>query len=781
MIINNAYLRIKNISTIKDLEDINKEFVEKLAIEKRNELIDVIKKKENFEKELKKEFIKRFNHDRTTQSLYLYDYAFWYIWTLKELMYHFFIEKKKELPFVKVVLVDYISKLNFEFYNWILWTSILNSYESMLDIYNKELNSLQNYEEKSIERKIVPNHEWIKLSKTQFWATVLDDMKEVEFESMIVHNEIFEDKDKTFNNWIILFSTVRKELTFILWNSITMKDLDYIGLYRKMFFERFWITKVKFLVLDNNEKYTKYSEKVDKLIQNSIRKLKKLKDRWLYLWLINAIHDRKVWDYSFFINKRAIYQKTETLYNEKNLAILKLPDTSIDILNSDLQEICWIKVEWEITEGSFNIWRVSFRISIQNTEASYTISIRRTSATLYSIDEITQNWIETKWALWNIAEDETFTHENKLGVIDYILANSAKDWVQIKQFTLEDFLNEKDSVKTKEVLLKTNWIVFVIWETGSWKSTFLKAAYSFLYQYFLKNWENRKIVMLESPVEENIENFYQLEFKSENDWLKTVANKVLKRINPKVSIIWEARDEKDYQEVITLSWLSQTATTMHKKSVVETLLYFISNKFIEESQAIIEKMNMLIFLKWEKIFNTVDFIKNNPEKKSDMKFKSKSDILSMMITLFKDSDITKSEIQEWIDKTKVLPIDWNRTHIDEFVDEYSKNKKLYEIVYASELKLLLDRYKNPIWMIWDEEKKQLMNWVYDIWEIAWFDRMIDYQYLKLFLKWNLNEIATNTSLPTALEKIGSFNSRFKKQIWEQLKKDFPMIEKNKVS
>lgn len=779
MIINNAYLKVKNISSIKDLEDINKDFVEKLSIEKRIELVDVIKKKESFEKQVKNEFLKRFAYDRTSQSLYLYDFAFWYIWTSKELLYHFFIERKKELPFVKSALTDYIAKLNFEFYNWILWTSVLNSYESMLDIFNKELNSLQNYEEKILERKIIPNHDWVKLWKEHFGAEIIDTLKEVEFESMIVHNDIFEDKDKTFSNWIVLYSTVKKELIFIMWNAITMKDIDFIWLYRKMFFERFWISNVKVLILNNNEEYNRYSEKVMKLIQNSIRKIKKLKDRGLYLWLINSIHDRDVWDYSFFINKRATYQKTETLYKDLNKSVLKLNDTTIDVLNSDLQEVCWIKVEWEITESSFNIGRVSFRISINNTEASYTISIRRTSNTMYSIEEITQNGIETKGAIWNIPDNDTFTHENKLGVVDYVLLNSAKDWVVVKQFTLEDFLSNDDVIMVKKESLKTSGIVFVIWETGSWKSTYLKALYSHVYQYFLWSWENRKIVMLESPVEENIENFYQLEFKS---WgLKDMVNKVLKRINPKVSIIWEARDNDDYQEVITLAWLSQTATTMHKKGVVETLLYFISNKFVESSQEILDKMNMLIFLKGEKIFNIIDLVKEHPELKSDIKMKSKTELLSMFHTLFNWTDISKSEIQEWLDRANLKPIDWNKSKIDDYVQDFSKSKKLYELVYYSDIKKLVDRYKNSIWMLWENEKNLLMNGIYDIWDIAWFEKSIDYQYVKLFLNWNLNEVATNSSLPTSLEKIWTFKPEYKQKIWELLKKDFPLVKEKKVS
>lgn len=138
----------------------------------------------------------------------------------------------------------------------------------------------------------------------------------------------------------------------------------------------------------------------------------------------------------------------------------------------------------------------------------------------------------------------------------------------------------------KTLTKKTNWIIFVAWPTGSWKSTTLAAMIE-----EINNTRSSHIITIEDPIEYIFEPKKAI-FDQKQLWKDVVsfasAMKYALRQRPDVILLWESRDPESLRNAIALAETGHLVlTTIHSRSAEQTINKIIS-MFPADEQPIIK-------------------------------------------------------------------------------------------------------------------------------------------------------------------------------------------------
>lgn len=116
--------------------------------------------------------------------------------------------------------------------------------------------------------------------------------------------------------------------------------------------------------------------------------------------------------------------------------------------------------------------------------------------------------------------------------------------------------------------LQDDWIFWVVWKTGSWKSVSIRNILNFIFEQKLKEGIYSKIITLEDPIEVKNLNFTQYNVKWD-ELLQFI--KWLKRSDPDILLIWETRSYEMLMDVLEFSQMMGVFTTLHASSIISTL------------------------------------------------------------------------------------------------------------------------------------------------------------------------------------------------------------------
>lgn len=237
----------------------------------------------------------------------------------------------------------------------------------------------------------------------------------------------------------------------------------------------------------------------------------------------------------------AKYERNYKLfYNDKII----IEDIFDDVLT------LWWKMDWAITDLALNIWNVKYRWSIINLKWRVLMSLRRTTQFLYNEEDLKRYWIDE-------VPDINFYNER----------------IETKSFFPLDWMyKESDLKRIKQYLLKNQWFFYITWKTNSWKSTSLQSMMNYVVSNWLDNWQNKKIVMLENPIEEEYADFCQIEV-DDSDWGEEYSQilKALKRQDPDFWVVWEMRSADVFSRTTELSSAFPVALTFHSANITQTL------------------------------------------------------------------------------------------------------------------------------------------------------------------------------------------------------------------
>lgn len=133
---------------------------------------------------------------------------------------------------------------------------------------------------------------------------------------------------------------------------------------------------------------------------------------------------------------------------------------------------------------------------------------------------------------------------------------------------LEQSYEAKDIEVFKRYALQDDWIFWIVWKTGSWKSVSVRNILNYIFAEKLKLWMYTKIISLEDPIEVKNLNFTQFNVK----WSELLDFiKWLKRSDPDVLLIWETRSYEMLMDVLEFSQMMGVFSTLHASSIISTL------------------------------------------------------------------------------------------------------------------------------------------------------------------------------------------------------------------
>lgn len=821
------------IRKFSDLENIAPERIKSFTVQTRKDLEDIIKKKLTFEKQYQEAFNKRYWELRGASSLWSISSTFWFNSWFKSALYELFLINFKE-KFIDDFISIEIKRMNDEFIDAVL-TGGTGSFSDALQNYKTRIASIQNPENFEILHIHLNAESATKLIEKEFSGRRLkiNEFKQEEFDNLMVLNMIYSDRENTNFNWYLLYNPTERTGSFFIAPNFTLNDLQLIGFYRDILKREYEIETFTFNIFENLKEFQHYKKIIDSYVQDSIRAIREIQDDALRVWFLNSIHDEKCWDFSLQILKERGIYKAETQYGTWNngyKTIFWVQPTDMWIICNNLSQVFWIPIEWKVVEWKFVLGRLDYRIEITST-ASFNISIRRLNNKLYTLEEIQRNGIETNWLLWKETErkdayGEKINLRYPIWNRDYdkesAIAMLTKRWEVYKEwmklpwiFTLDSYMEDEEERKAvMNELLKSRWVSLVSWGTGSWKTTLLKTILQELYRIKLKIGLNYKIIFLESPVEEELLNFYQVEFDdADSDSILEII-KATKRMNPQFSMVWESRDAKTWETVLDLSSNSATATTSHELDIKEFLpkfLWYVSTfKNIDINMAL-DKINLLFFMKRESFVDLNKLFSSwtNWYKTGIIKFMPKTKIKEFLSHCFwvedTKKDIPSSRIDALLRLTpetantihpEIHPIDWEKSFVNEqdeysnsqnkttFENDYLKTGFLYERMFSTEVKQFKKSFINPdIWILLTEDIKRIQaNSTRAYKFIGWKNTMI-YKKLKYFLQGRYTDKDFETVKIDLIKELREMKKEDRIDIFENLEKDFAVksVPKSKSS
>ena len=128
---------------------------------------------------------------------------------------------------------------------------------------------------------------------------------------------------------------------------------------------------------------------------------------------------------------------------------------------------------------------------------------------------------------------------------------------------------EKDDIEImKRFALQDEWIFWIVWKTGSWKSVSIRNVLNYIFAQKIQEDVYMKIITLEDPIENKNLNFtqYNAKWKELMEFIKGI-----KRADPDILLIWETRNYEMLLDVLEFSSMMWIFTTLHASSLLSTL------------------------------------------------------------------------------------------------------------------------------------------------------------------------------------------------------------------
>jgi len=218
---------------------------------------------------------------------------------------------------------------------------------------------------------------------------------------------------------------------------------------------------------------------------------------------------------------------------------------TIEKIIENIINLGWAIAETKVVDTTVTIGWVEYRTSILRDWDRIWITFRK-------------NWHKSKLKLSNYELRKKYNLEfENIQLVDASEAIPLEAWYEAWDIAI-----------MKRYALQDEWIFWIVWKTGSWKSVSIRNILNYIFDQRLKDDVYVKIITLEDPIESKNLNFTQYNAKGKEliEFIKGI-----KRSDPDILLIWETRNYEMLLDVLEFSSMMGIFTTLHASSLISTL------------------------------------------------------------------------------------------------------------------------------------------------------------------------------------------------------------------
>lgn len=607
-----------------------------------------------------------------------------------------FIKKISDDFAVKYRFIDFIMWGWFRFFRWNLKAFIIIEILSKLNY--KFVDTYVNYIYQWKPFYSSTKLEWSPTIMKMLWVN------KAEYNLDEIKKYIFKYYISDFDNRMIPLYINWEKNSYVFVKTINIDLLNRIWMYRKII-SKTKDVKMDIIILTEEQFNDLYAFIVD-YNRNKLILVNELKDENFKKFIVNSIINKDIGDFHMYYDEWKDFwymsarhkRKYKLFYNDK----IVVEDLFDDILT------LWGKFDWAITDLALNIWNVKYRCSVVNLKSRVMISMRRTTQFLYDPSTLKKYWVD------------------EVPEIKFYNERIDTKWF----FPMEKMYKKDDLYRIMLYLLKNQWFFYITWKTNSWKSTSLQAMMNYVVSNWLTNGENKKIVFLENPIEEEYYDFCQLEV-DDSDWWEEYGQilKALKRQDPDFWVVWEMRSSDIFSKATELSSAFPVALSFHSANISQTLSNI--DKYCKDT-------NLYTYT----IMRLTNFIISQ----SLVNIEKETDYCELSNYIYKDEDVTY-EFDSLVKQIWEQPEDdkWNvNPDYKELMDIFQKIKET-----KKDFKILRINRNYDTWLVYemctnDEITKMLkavdgdfsqVDMIYDFLQV---ESTIFYQIISLYFDWKIS-------------------------------------------
>lgn len=373
------------------------EFWDSLNEGSRELLKQTVKSKLGLERTFVDKFTKRYFYERTQFTLTTADFAFGDYGFFGNAFHRLFLKNVKEKKFIVPIVRHELERLNSEFEK-IVTKMRLDHFNEALNIYRIEINSLSDPLDYGILLKKLHNEDLVEFStkvlSAEAFALPPEEKKNYVF-NMLVRNDAYKT-DQLFSGFV-LYSVEKKEgYIYFDAESISVKDFQFIGLYRFLLFKKFGIKDTKLFFVTDKGDFRIMKSMIREFMKKSVKIVKLIQDEGLKKWLVNSLNNPKVGDFSLYISEDESFFKYESLFEGKYKTMMNIEHCNRGKLSEDIKNTLGVRIEGEETTGRFKIGQCEYRINVMQS-VGFSLSIRKLNRVFYSITDLEKNGIDESW------------------------------------------------------------------------------------------------------------------------------------------------------------------------------------------------------------------------------------------------------------------------------------------------------------------------------------------------------------------------------------------------
>ena len=474
--------------------------------------------------------------------------------------------------------------------------------------------------------------------------------------------------------------------------------------------------KYKIIIISESH-FNELKTEIENYKSNKIYGLADVKNPFLTTWLVNNMTNYDWWDFNltYFYwdeyNPHKINCSVRLNWKYKIINYKNIKDFDLNVLDSDIITLGW-KLLWVVTVTNLKVWRFSFRVLIIRKNWIYFLNIRKTEWVPYTLQELNEksmaNFGRFQLIEWkknrNISLDVNF---------------------QLKHFDIDFPLwySEWDSkVFFDKLVSSTKWTFWINGKTNSWKSTSLKNLLKQFYDYSREMGTNKKILMIENPIEWYDYYFKQIEVDDEDIEDYKAITMWVKRADLDMCVYWELR-------TYDVFWIFNE--TSNSLPVFSTFHVWTAESFL----------SMLKYYSDKAWLNYLDVLGNvnvslvqvplQTERETEIENKDmykKDEIEELLLWMYWRFRLNEEELSEEEEDFKKLL--WDIVNI-----AYDQGKTILKS-HTSKARPML-YYEILTWdMLWLFLNKKETNFS-KIYKYLWYTNNTLYKTFKVFLNWNM--------------------------------------------